>query len=203
MAAASHAEESKFSCIYFGYGSNLSPVSMKQRCPDSLFVGLAVLSGWKWIINDTGYANIIPGEESDEVYGSLCFLSRRDEDALDQSEGVPWLYEKLNLKVRRVLTAEEQKEYGDEVPEVEAVCYVDNQRRIEGKIEKEYVVWVKKAIEDAGKCGLPASYAEKYINRFLPTDWEPNLNIEMVRTLRLDDKKPGLIPRGFASWDRG
>lgn len=147
MSGGQHTPETRYSCIYFGYGSNLSMRSMKQRCPDSLFVGLAVLPRWKWIINETGYANIIPGDNTDEVYGSLCFLSHRDEMALDESEGVPWLYEKMKLNVRRVLSPEEATEYGDEVPEVEAVCYVDTQRLAEGNIEKEYIVWIRKAIE--------------------------------------------------------
>jgi gamma-glutamylcyclotransferase len=195
--------ERPFSCLYFGYASNLSPVTMKQRCPGAFFVGLGVLKGWKWIINETGYANIIPGSEDDEVYGSLCFLPHRDEIALDESEGVPWLYEKVNLKVQRLLSAEELKEYGGIVPEVEALCYVDAQRKTEGKIEREYIVWVNKAIQDAAKCGMPQSYADKYITKYIPTDWAPNPNIMMVRTMRFGDKTAGLVPRGFASWDRG
>lgn len=83
----------RFSELYFGYASNLSPLAMKGRCPDSLFCGLARIDGWKWHINSTRYGNIIesPG---DVVYGSLYFLSPRDEAGLDESEGVPWLYEK-------------------------------------------------------------------------------------------------------------
>jgi gamma-glutamylcyclotransferase len=176
---------------------------MKQRCPDSLFVGLAVLPKWKWIINETGYANIIPGEETDVVYGSLCFLSHRDEKALDESEGVPWLYEKMNLKVKRLLTPDESKGYGGEAPEVEAVCYVDTQRLEEGTIQKEYIIWISKAIEDAKKCGMPASYSDKYMSKHLPEDFDANQEIQMVRTLRLDDKSVNLVPRGFAGWDRG
>lgn len=203
MSAGQDAQGvTQYSCIYFGYGSNLSPRSMKQRCPDSLFVGLAVLPKWKWIINETGYANVIPGDDTDEVYGSLCFLSHRDEMALDQSEGVPWLYEKLHLKVKRVLTPEEAKEYGGEPPEVEAVCYVDTQRLSEGKIEKEYMVWISKAIEDGKRCEMPASYAE-ILSKHLPKDFQHNQDIQMVRTLRLDDKSANLVPRGFAGWDRG
>ena len=155
------------------------------------------------MINETGYANIIPGDEDDEVYGSLCFLPRRDEVALDESEGVPWLYEKKYLKVQRVLSPSELQEYGGTAPEVEALCYVDAQRLTEGKIEREYVVWIKKAIEDASKCGMPPSYAERYITRYLPTDWEPNPNIMMVRTMQFGEKAAGLVPRGFASWSRG
>lgn len=119
----------EISCVYFGYGSNLSPRTMKQRCPDSLFIGLAELKDWKWIINETGYANIIrsPG---DVVYGSLCFLSKRDEMALDESEGVPWLYEKRTLSVTRVLNGPDRASDwgGAGSVEVPAIAYVDLQR---------------------------------------------------------------------------
>jgi hypothetical protein len=83
----------RFSELYLGYASNLSPEAMKGRCPDSMFCGLARLDNWKWTINSTQYANIIPSE-GDVVYGGLYFLSPRDEAGLDESEGVPWLYEK-------------------------------------------------------------------------------------------------------------
>lgn len=203
MATDSRQDEARFSCLYFGYASNLSPRTLKQRCPDSLFVGLAVLRGWKWIINETGYANIVESDEDDEVYRSLCFLSQRDEAALDDSEGVPWLYEKKHLRVKRLLSADEVKEYGGEAPEVEAVCYVDVQRKIEGDVQKEYIVWLKKAIDDAVACGMPMSYADKYISKHIPAEFVTESDIMMIRTTRVDGKSTGLVPRGFASWDRG
>lgn len=198
----------QYSCIYFGYASNLSPRTMKQRCPDSLFISLARITGWRWIINETGYANIIPGNPDDEVWGSLCFLSRRDEMALDESEGVPWLYEKMKLKVKRVPQDVAGAEWrtNDAGEEIEATAYVDVQRLAEGKIEKEYVVWVRKAIEDAKLCGMPESYAEKYIRKFLPAREDndlPEQEIMMVRTLQFGETSAGLVPRGFASWSRG
>jgi gamma-glutamylcyclotransferase len=204
VPAADDAESKRFTCIYFGYGSNLSPRTMKQRCPDSLFIGLAVVKGWKWIINETGYANIVPGTDEDEVYGALCFLSYRDEMALDESEGVPWLYEKKMMKVRKLVRPEDEKEWGAEVTEVEATAYVDVQRTTEGKIEKEYVIWVKKAIEDGVKCGMPQSYADKYLTKYLPTENTSQADIVMVRTRNFGQEKGvGLVPRGFASWSRG
>lgn len=203
-----NADESlkQYTCLYFGYASNLSSRTMKQRCPDSLFISLARLSGWRWMINETGYANIVPGNKDDEVWGSLCFLSRRDETALDESEGVPWLYEKKKLKVRRVpqMQAGEEWRTSDEGEEVEVLAYVDVQRLSEGRIEKEYVVWVRKAIEDALQCGMPQAYVDKYLARYLPArkpDDIPDREIMMVRTLQ--KKGETLIPSGFASWSRG
>ncbi|KAK4945628.1 hypothetical protein LTR10_015247 [Elasticomyces elasticus] len=170
---------------------------MKQRCPDSLFIGLAELKDWKWIINETGYANIIPSQ-GNAVYGSLCFLSKRDEMALDESEGVPWLYEKMTLPVKRVLSGEEKSsdwaEGGD--VQVKAMAYVDVQRKEVGKIEREYVVWIKKAAEDGMKCGMPSSYVEKYLVPFLPEDDKQLEDIIMVRTTRFGEQSAGIVPRG-------
>ena len=193
-----------FSCVYFGYGSNLSARTMKQRCPDSLFIGLAQLKDWKWLINETGYANIVPSP-GDIVYGSLCFLSKRDEMALDESEGVPWLYEKQTLPVTRLLAeADKSSDWatGEDV-QVHAVAYVDVQRTTVGKIEKEYVIWVNKAIADGEAAGMPKEYAEKYLAPFLPSETKPEADIVMVRTTRFGEHSAGLVPRGFASWSRG
>ena len=193
-----------FTCVYFGYGSNLSPRTMKQRCPDSLFIGLAVLKGWRWQINETGYANIVPAEAEDEVYGSLCFLSYRDEKALDESEGVPWLYEKHKVKVRRLIGPEDEAEWGTDTAEIEATAYVDVQRQIDGKIEKEYIIWVNKAIADGKQCGLPNAYVDRCLAKFLPTEKGTEADIVMVRTRNFGDEKgAGTVPRGFASWTRG
>jgi gamma-glutamylcyclotransferase len=199
-------KEPRYSCIYFGYASNLSPVTMKQRCPGALYVGLGRLQGWRWQINETGYGNVVPGTEDDEVYGSLDFLPQRDEVALDESEGVPWLYEKMYLDVQRILTPEEQAEYtaaGQEPPVVKAMTYVDRQRTNEGKIEKEYIVWVRKAIEDGEKCGMPKEYAAKHIERYLPEGSEKHSDIMMIRTMHFGEHATGLVPKGFASWARG
>lgn len=137
---------------------------MKQPCPDSLFVGLGQLKGWKWIINETGYANIVPSP-GDVVYGSLCFLSRREKMALDESEGVPWLYEKMDLPVTRLVAGEGEGEgegrstAGED--KINAMSYVDVQRKSVGNIEKEYVVWVRKAIEDGVQCGMPTRNTQR------------------------------------------
>ena len=127
--------------------------------------------------------------------------------ALDESEGVPWMYEKHTLKVQRVpqdQAGEEWKTGGGDW--VEATGYVDVQRLSEGKIEKEYVVWINKAIADAKACGMPEAYAEKYLRKYLPVKVEgdlPDQDIMMIRTMQFGERSTGLVPRGFASWDRG
>jgi len=100
--------ETRFTTLYLGYSSNLSTTTMRQRCPDSLFVALALLKDYKWIINTASYAKIIASPGS-VVYGSLYFLSGRDETALDTSEGVPWLYEKQYLNFYRIIDGRKKK----------------------------------------------------------------------------------------------
>ncbi|KAI0877787.1 hypothetical protein GGS24DRAFT_497499 [Hypoxylon argillaceum] len=51
--------------LYFAYGSNLSTAQMHSRCPLSTPIGLAHLAGWTCIINQRGYANIVPNAHED------------------------------------------------------------------------------------------------------------------------------------------
>lgn len=59
MESPEQTNDSEEHPMYFAYGSNLSPEQMKNRCPSSPPVGLAYLSGWTWLINQRGYANIV------------------------------------------------------------------------------------------------------------------------------------------------
>jgi len=190
--------EAEFSALYFGYGSNLSPRTLKQRCPDSLFVGLARLDDYRWQINSTGYANIVPSP-GHVVYGSLCFLSNRDETALDESEGVPWLYEKHTLTVTRCGLGVAA---GQEGASLEAMTYVDVQRIDDGQINKEYVYWMNKAIVDATRCEMPGEYAEKCLRPFVPELGKDELETVMVRTMISKTLAPRAVPKGLAPVQR-
>lgn len=124
----------RFSELYFGYASNLAPSTMKGRCPDSVFCGLARLDGWKFQINVTRYGNLV-ASPGDHVYGALYFLSPRDEAGLDHSEGVPWMYQKQwhdCVRINPNGTETDQK--------VQCMTYVDAQRPEDGSIEPDYVV---------------------------------------------------------------
>lgn len=169
----------RFSELYFGYASNLSPSAMKGRCPDSMFCGLARLDGWRWNINSTQYANIVPSK-GDVVYGSLYFLSPRDEAGLDESEGVPWLYEKQWHECMRI--NQDGSESGQMVP---CMTYVDVRRPDEGSIMPDYIIWINKAVREAKEFGLPSAYVEKYIRPYIPPTYkeEEEQEIQMVRVM--------------------
>lgn len=90
--------------IYFGYGSNLWLHQMRQRCPTSKYLGIARLTGYKFIIYDRGYANIVELSDEEklrrgsgdhqkhdyrnEVWGLVYSLEPSDEARLDVNEGV-------------------------------------------------------------------------------------------------------------------
>ncbi|MCJ1376207.1 hypothetical protein MMC20_007448 [Loxospora ochrophaea] len=174
--------------LYFAYGSNLSPTQMGDRCPGSQFVGVGLLHGWRWIINERGYANIIifssssPGlsrgnnslthiqpeniintgaektEDDAIVWGLLYRLSPSDEGALDDYEGVPWAYTKENLPV-------EFWPQGESVGKKEtgkvvmALVYLDRLRTGEGEPRKEYVDRMRRGLTEAMGLGVPAAWA--------------------------------------------
>ena len=114
MAAPSATPAPK---LYFAYGSNLSLMQMiGQRCPHSTYVGIGLIRGWKWIINERGYANVVEvspqsaatnlttvsllptGDEAfnanHRVWGLIYSLPPADEIILDIYEGVPHAYGK-------------------------------------------------------------------------------------------------------------
>ncbi|TVY36294.1 hypothetical protein LSUB1_G004513 [Lachnellula subtilissima] len=175
--------------LYFAYGSNLSLTQMASRCPASTYHALAALRGWKWIIGERGYANIVvspaepatarsafglkgkplpPTDEEEEekggdyVIGMLYHLSPADEAALDRAEGVPFAYEKQMLDVS-VLDARGQ-ETGQRV---QALVYIDVARTGTGVCREEYVGRMNRGVRDAEEKGVSARYVGKYLRPFV------------------------------------
>ncbi|PKS12957.1 hypothetical protein jhhlp_000298 [Lomentospora prolificans] len=117
--------------LYFAYGPNMSSAAMLRRCPGAVPVALAYLPGWKWLVNERGFANVVPllpsafdtfrasrgsssssGSSSggnkevlrgeDGVYGVLYLLPEREESMLDVYEGVSEGFDKAVLEVEMV-----------------------------------------------------------------------------------------------------
>jgi gamma-glutamylcyclotransferase len=97
------AKQTKPESLYFAYGSNLRFDQMARRCPESRYLGIAWLHGYRWQINQRGYANVIPSPN--DVVAGLCYLLRaEDEASLDIIEGVAiGSYEKEFLDVELLL----------------------------------------------------------------------------------------------------
>ncbi|KAL7962693.1 hypothetical protein V8C34DRAFT_269560 [Trichoderma compactum] len=186
-------DENRSEILYFAYGSNLSTEQMRQRCPYSTAVGLGKITGWRWIINTRGYANIVregedigterdddekgesrmqhDTEQESQIYGMLYLLPVEDEERLDRYEGVPWAYEKLHIEASwvsntdRVDGGEQRAE--EELTPVKVLAYVDRQRVTEGRPKEEYVERMQRGIEDAVEnWGMSEEYAHRVMRRF-------------------------------------
>ncbi|CAM1502906.1 Fc.00g076820.m01.CDS01 [Cosmosporella sp. VM-42] len=169
-------QENRHEVLYFAYGSNLSTEQMRQRCPYSTAVGLGYLEGWKWFINERGFANIsqLPiddspgsskgkGKQEEGVYGLLYLLPPDDEERLDGFEGVPYAYQKFQVDVTWVRDAA-----GEDVGEtLRALIYVDEMRVEESVPREEYVGWMERGIRDAVEnWGMEEAYADRVMRRF-------------------------------------
>ena len=138
---------------------------MTRRCPESKFIGLGILRGWKWFINNRGYANVVRSPE-DLVYGLVYEISPSDEASLDRSEGVPWAYIKETMEIELQLAVSGKKSL------VQSLVYVDEKRVEEGKPWEEYIHRMNMGIDDAAARGLPRWYIDKYIRRYIPAEGE-------------------------------
>lgn len=86
--------------LYFAYGSNMNRAGMAARCPGARALGVAKLTGWRFIIGIDGYASILraPGGET---IGILWRLGARDVAALNAYESLDsGLYSRRQLTVR-------------------------------------------------------------------------------------------------------
>jgi gamma-glutamylcyclotransferase len=169
--------------LYFGYGSNLWLKQMEIRCPKSSFIGLGRLLSYKWIISERGYANVVEVRNSThtnetddhEVWGLVYELSKSDEERLDLNEGVPYAYTKENLDVELWEPKNENKT--DEFIDVskdhqskKMLVYIDRKRTREFKPKNEYIYRMNRGIEDALKLGVPQSYVDRVLRKFIPVD---------------------------------
>ena len=85
---------------YFAYGSNMDLSQMRQRCPEAVFVNIAKLSGYRFIINNHGVATVIPKTVCN-VYGITWNITSSDEELLDEYEGIKCgTYIKKNVDVK-------------------------------------------------------------------------------------------------------
>ncbi|KAH0556289.1 hypothetical protein GP486_005785 [Trichoglossum hirsutum] len=153
--------------LYFGYGSNMWLDQMKRRCPNSPYVGIAILKGWKWIINQRGYANVVPSDE-DVVYGLVFELSGIDESVLDRCEGFPYMYTKEIHQIELLRNGADLPGEDSKGEAVSGLVYVDVKRMLEGDPKEEYVDRMNMAIKDALKLGVPQWYIDKYLRKRIP-----------------------------------
>lgn len=81
---------------YIAYGSN-TPQEMKERCPDSKFLGVVTLKGFRLLFRY--YATVEESKHS-KLKVMLYEISNEDEMSLDNYEGYPTLYDKKKVPVK-------------------------------------------------------------------------------------------------------
>ncbi|KAI4142444.1 MAG: hypothetical protein L6R39_004938 [Caloplaca ligustica] len=181
--------------LYFGYGSNLWLNQMSLRCPSAVYVGVARLRGYRWIINSRGYANIVECRDpSSEVYGLVYRLTAVDEARLDVNEGVPVAYTKEMMRAD-LWPCEDVKGVGVGVAESsglqkELLVYVDRDRTVDDKPKNEYVHRMNMGIKNALDKGVPQHYIDSVMRTFIPVE-SPEGVQELAdrQALRFEDER--------------
>jgi len=125
-----------------------------HRCPDHHFFGYGILKGYRWIISERGYANIVDSP-SDEVHGVVYRITEADELSLDEHEGV-----------QKGSYRKEIRSIDVEKTNYRCLVYIDPIVAV-GKPKDEYVQRINKGVADAN---LAEEYVERYIREFIPLD---------------------------------
>jgi gamma-glutamylcyclotransferase (GGCT)/AIG2-like uncharacterized protein YtfP len=141
--------------LYAAYGSNLDPRQMLQRAPHSPHLGTGWLRGWRLTfggeeIGWEGAVATLAEDSSASVFVSLYDLTKQDESALDEWEGVTTdLYRKIRVRVETMTGTQS--------------CYVYVLNSFEGGIpsQRYLEIMVAAAIE----AGAPDDYIAVIRNR--------------------------------------
>ena len=149
---------------------------MNRRCPENKLVGLGILRGWKWIINERRYANIVPSPK-DRVYGLVYEISPSDEASLDRWESVPQAYTK------HIVGIELQSGNNKGGSMIQGLAYIDEKRKEEREPWEEYIHRMNMGINDAAARGLPRWYIDKCLRKFIPPEEEKE-TVEVATNVR-------------------
>ncbi|KIL61308.1 hypothetical protein M378DRAFT_13610 [Amanita muscaria Koide BX008] len=116
----------------------------------------------RWIINERGYATIVPSEEDDVVYGLLYEITQLNMDELDKYESH---YDKVLMDI------EDPTAESDETRRIlhDTLVYVERKTN-EGPPKTEYIYRMNQAIADAVKEGVPKDYIDRYLRKFIPAE---------------------------------
>lgn len=88
--------------LYFAYGANMDRAVMRKHAPAAVAVGIATLTGHRFVITADGYASI-EAAPAQSVHGVLWRITPRDRATLDVWEDVATgLYSAETLSVHEV-----------------------------------------------------------------------------------------------------
>lgn len=137
--------------LYFAYGSNMDPAQMAERCPGSVALGAARLSGWRLTFTRDspawgGGVAHIERDPDDDVWGVLWELSDENLAALDEYEGL-----RVGAYVREHVTVRFEER------EVEAEVYIAVPRGFKRPSRK----YLSALVRGAEAHGCPDDYVER------------------------------------------
>ena len=129
---------------YFAYGSNLNKQQMLARCPGSKAKFVATLPNYKlvfvgWSRQWRGGIATIRSFRGQKVLGAVYEISERDLKRLDNYEGYPGTYDRLNITVFT--------EDGEAVP---AITYIKTGQLEETEPSSQYLAIVQQGYRDWG-----------------------------------------------------
>lgn len=171
--------------VYFAYGSNLQLGQMSDRCPESRYLGHAILHNFRWQINTRGFANVVSSPH-DFVEGLCYLLSKKDEKRLDINEGVrsgAYSKECIPVEISRtspiivgrrcsevlahIHTPAYKSDDGSQSEKVVALVYINRELTNDGLPRDEYVARINDGIQDAMMLGLSSSFVSRYIRHYI------------------------------------
>ncbi len=127
---------------YFAYASNLSHKRMLERCPDCKPISTATLNHYKLIF--TGWSRqwhggvaTIRASQGGRVMGGVYEISEKCLRALDEQEGYPTLYDRINVSVTT-----------KDASLVKAVTYIKREQAQETQPTKEYLAVISQGYKD-------------------------------------------------------
>ncbi len=178
--------------MYFGYGSNLWKEQMSLRCPSSIFRGVGRLPGYRWMINNRGYANVVQTSNAGaEVYGLIYTLTCDDERSLDRNEGVPFSYTKEMLSVDFWPSKDGSRPLDviEEAEQTDMLVYIDRKRTEDDRPKEEYIHRMNMGIRDGALEGIPQGYMDRQLRRFIPIDGRKEMEeLAKRQALRFEDE---------------
>ena len=134
--------------LYFAYGSNLNRARMAERCPGARAVGTAVLDGYRLLCRagDSGTYLTCELADGSSVPLGVWEVASSDVAALDEYEGYPRLYRKLELEAPVV-------RFGEAGPRRErGLIYVMYEHFEPGAPASSYVEECAQGYRDFGFC---------------------------------------------------
>ena len=127
---------------YFAYASNLNKKQMQERAPESRPMFVATLPNYKlaftgWSRQWRGGSATILLSRGDKVLGAIYQVSDKDLRRLDNYEGYPRNYNRINVTV-----------FDEDGNAVEAVTYIRRERLDETQPSKEYLAVIQQGYRD-------------------------------------------------------